>query len=104
MESVLQVLHLQGIRSEPPKAHLAANMSRYGMGTARSLADWERFAGVALKLQQVPSHLHCCSARVLPNVLCWPTAVHAFVSLPARELEAVSGSRAASCTQSQDAG
>lgn len=48
-----QVLHLQGIREEPPKPYLAANMSRYGMGTARSLADWERFAAVDLKAQKV---------------------------------------------------
>lgn len=54
MERTLQVLHLQGIRQEPPKPYLAANMSRYGMGTVRSLADWERFAGIDLKSHQVP--------------------------------------------------
>jgi hypothetical protein len=58
--TMLQVLHLQGIRSELPKSYLAANMSRYGMGTARSLADWERFAGVNLKLQQVAHRCMQC--------------------------------------------
>ena len=49
----MQVLHLQGIRPEPPKPYLAANMSRYGMGSARSLADWQRFAGVDLQAHKV---------------------------------------------------
>lgn len=51
--SALQVLHLQGIKPQPPKPYLAANMSRYGLGTSRSLADWEAFAGVDLKTREV---------------------------------------------------
>ena len=60
--TTLQVLHLQGIRREPPKLYLAANMSRYGMRTARSLADWQRFAGVDLQSQKVSSHSSCVHA------------------------------------------
>jgi hypothetical protein len=68
--TTLQVLHLQGIRREPPKAYLAANMSRYRMGTARSLADWERFAGVNLQSHKVSYHISCVQCCVGKSCSC----------------------------------
>ncbi len=78
-EATHKVHHLMGIVPEPPKAYLAANMSRYGFGTARSVAYWEAFAGVDLKAGRVTAGEKFCRAdipQVVPDRVCPVSSTH----------------------------